>query len=421
MAAAAVTTALAGGTAGLPATAAAAAGAALAAVNDRLTLAVAASSPRGIRVLRRDGRTWRPAGVIDAPPGAAAPERFGRAGLVMAGDGRALLVASAPTPAPLTTGGAVTLGYLYRPVTHGADVLAFSLAQRLSLDVGSAGAAASGPGAAALITPRVDLSHGGQAAVVCFTTQQQQQQAPTSGGAAVFSLPADPRQSPTVHVLPLPRGSRSYGSGCGASRDGRVVLVADAGRGALVYSRHAQARSGPHRASGWLPGGAPGERYAVLAAALSAGGRRAALLVQPARGGSALLRLFAADELGAWTPASVCDIAVDAGGAAAAAGVAVSLTDEADGGVHVTVGRAAPDGLRATFAVGLRGTQATHCPQLPVMRAAGVRELAGEAAAAAGGSRAAAQAPLADGAPVVRRGRLQLGDGATAARFISDA
>lgn len=98
------------------------------------------------------------------------------------------------------------------------------------------------------------------------------------------------------------------------------MLVVDAARGAMVYRRNSHGRhAAVHRASGWLAGGTPRERYNISAAALSPCGRFAVLkvhhlhkrassllVVQPE--GQTVLKLFAADGFGQWS--SSCEIAV---------------------------------------------------------------------------------------------------------------
>jgi hypothetical protein len=98
-----------------------------------------------------------------------------------------------------------------------------------------------------------------------------------------------------------------YGSDCSVSADGAHALVVDGTRGALVYSRHSKV----HRASAWLPGGAPADAYAVTASALCRTGQHAVLQVQPSarrrqRVRQPVLRLFTAGALGDWS--AVCDI-----------------------------------------------------------------------------------------------------------------
>lgn len=110
-------------------------------------------------------------------------------------------------------------------------------------------------------------------------------------------------------------GSASFGSTCAVSEDGRVALVVDGARGALVYRLEAQTpprgAAAAYKAAGWLAGGLARQQYEVLAAALSESGSQAVLMVQglqhstqgPLETPRITLRVFAADAFGHWADA----------------------------------------------------------------------------------------------------------------------
>lgn len=130
-----------------------------------------------------------------------------------------------------------------------------------------------------------------------------------------------PVPPPLLLLLLLLAGSKSFGHSCRLSADGRVALVTDAARGAMVYQREVHTPRGSavsaaaaYRAAGWLAGAPARERYQVVAADLGPSGRQAVLLVQGVRpstwsssGSSyAALKVFAGEPLGEWT--AVCSI-----------------------------------------------------------------------------------------------------------------
>lgn len=212
------------------------------AFNERMTVAVAHAAASGsVHVLRRQGRTWQPAGELLPPDTSAA--HLGQGSLVLSRDGR-LLAATADAHVQVAHDSrpvkSVVIGYMYRvgPGRMSGQPFSYQLLQPLKLPapgqlLPDAAAAAGGTairtppsttsnqyqsssvssgGAHSRGSSRLDMSEDGRTVVGCFTVMPRaggsvRPAAATSGGAAVFTWAAGhAAKGLRVHSLPLPKG-----------------------------------------------------------------------------------------------------------------------------------------------------------------------------------------------------------------------